>query len=373
MCGDNGCAQCTGDAFVLEKLFCITQSLYLGVHITGVFDWGSCCFLIVKRARQLFYDIEEKEKEVENVLEKVQSLSENMFTAGTKLTSISENESSSAEELAATSTNLTESSNVLSSKTDESMRNLEELNKWESVVAENVELVEQTSRNLLDKSRENEKLLNDLHAINGEVSDTMRVTTEVEQKLSEAVKEIGVTMKLINDISSSTNLLALNASIEAARAGDAGRGFAVVASEVGTLAGNTQETLKDVEAVISKVQSNVNEITAQVEENSAKVDAQNEYFAKVFAGMEEMTELLQAAGEAVDTMGDAHEKQSEVIRNTVSINQEIAESIRSTNEQFSAINAMAENNAGDTVEVAEQASAINTMVDEMSKLLSREN
>lgn len=94
MCGDNGCAQCTGDAFVLEKLFCITQSLYLGVHITGVFDWGSCCFLIVKRARQLFYDIEEKEKEVENVLEKVQSLSENMFTAGTKLTSISENESS---------------------------------------------------------------------------------------------------------------------------------------------------------------------------------------------------------------------------------------------------------------------------------------
>lgn len=253
------------------------------------------------------------------------------------------------------------------------MRNLEELNKWESVVAENVELVEQTSRNLLDKSRENEKLLNDLHAINGEVSDTMRVTTEVEQKLSEAVKEIGVTMKLINDISSSTNLLALNASIEAARAGDAGRGFAVVASEVGTLAGNTQETLKDVEAVISKVQSNVNEITAQVEENSAKVDAQNEYFAKVFAGMEEMTELLQAAGEAVDTMGDAHEKQSEVIRNTVSINQEIAESIRSTNEQFSAINAMAENNAGDTVEVAEQASAINTMVDEMSKLLSREN
>ena len=92
---------------------------------------------------------------------------------------------------------------------------------------------------------------------------------------------------------------------------------------------------------------------------------------KVFESMKEMTELLHVSVQAVATMGDAHEKQSEVIKNTVSINRDIAESIRNTNEQFAAINSMAESNASDTIEVAEQASAINTMVDEMSQLLKR--
>ena len=62
----------------------------------------------------------------------------------------------------------------------------------------------------------------------------------------------------------------------------------------------------------------------------------------------------------------------EVIKKTVSINQDIAESIRNENEQFTSINAMAESNANDTAEVVSQASAINGMVDEISKLLGQE-
>ncbi len=328
-------------------------------------------FLISSRTYSLFVNVEEKEDKVVDVLSKINSVSEKLIAAGIKLTSISENESSSAEELAATSVHLTESNAVLSSRTDESMNNLGELSEWESVVADNVKKVETTSKDLLDKSMENERLLNDLHTINGEVYETMRITTDIAQHLSEAVQEIGVTLNLINDISTSTNLLALNASIEAARAGEAGKGFAVVATEVGNLAGNTQETLKEVESVIARIQHNVNEITTQVEENSSKIDTQNEYFDKVFQSMKEMTELLHVSVQAVATMGDAHEKQSEVIKNTVSINRDIAESIRNTNEQFAAINSMAESNASDTMEVAEQASAINTMVDEMSQLLKR--
>ena len=138
-----------------------------------------------------------------------------------------------------------------------------------------MEKVESASKDLLDKSKENERLLNDLHTINSEVSNSMLTTIDVAKKLSDAVKEIGVTLQLINDISSSTNLLALNASIEAARAGESGRGFTVVAQEVGNLANSTKESLEEVEAVISRVQANVDEITFHVEENSQKLAKQN--------------------------------------------------------------------------------------------------
>ena len=97
---------------------------------------------------------------------------------------------------------------MLGSRTDESMSNLGELREWETVVADNVAKVEFTSKDLLDKSLESEKLLNNLHQINGEVSDSMKLTIEVAQKLSAAVEEIGVTLNLISDISSSTNLWA---------------------------------------------------------------------------------------------------------------------------------------------------------------------
>ena len=252
------------------------------------------------------------------------------------------------------------------------MLNLGELNKWENVVAENVEKVEDTSKNLLDKSRQNETMLNDLSLINSEVSQSMDATISITEKLSEAVKEIGVTLNLINEISSSTNLLALNASIEAARAGEAGKGFAVVATEVGNLAKNTQESLKDVQTVTERIQQNAVDIAAQVEENFTKLRKQNEFFANVFDGMKDMTNLLNVSVDAVKAMGDAHREQSEVIRNTVLINQDIAKSIRDENEQFDVIRQMAESNASDTAEISAQTNTINDMVDKMTLLLNKD-
>lgn len=252
------------------------------------------------------------------------------------------------------------------------MANLSELSKWESVVAESVEKVELSSKELLDKSVANQNLLNNLQMINSEVSESMKLTTDIAEKLSEAVQEIGVTLNLISEISNSTNLLALNASIEAARAGEAGKGFAVVATEVGNLANSTQKSLTEVKTVIERVQNNVNDINLQIDENSSKLGTQNAYFADVFSSMQDMTELLNSSVSAIDTMGEAHNKQAEVIHKTVTINQDIAESIKNENEQFVSINTMTESNANDTAEVAMQASTINSMVDEMSQLLKIE-
>ena len=302
----------------------------------------------------------------------VKSVSEKLYTAGITLSQISENESASAQELSATSEMLLEGSNLLGTKTEESMANLNELDKWKEVVADNVGKVEVTSKNLLSKSKDNEKLLSNLQAINNEVSTSMQATIDVASKLSEAVKEIGVTLNLISDISTSTNLLALNASIEAARAGEAGKGFAVVAQEVGNLANSTKQSLEEVETVIARVQNNVNEITLHVEENSQKLEEQNEYFNSVFKSIQDMTEFLNASAESVRTMGEAHNKQADVIRDTVSINKDIAENIHTENEQFVSINAMVESNVKDITEMTEQIGMINGMVDEINNLLKNQ-
>lgn len=347
---------------MLDRVVCVVLSLVTIVLLTYLIKR----FLVNAKKDE----IEKSAEQVKDVLSAVQTLSESLQVAGVSLSRISENESASAEELAATSEQLVKNSNLLSSKTDESMTNLGELSEWESIVAANVEKVEKTSKDLLDKSTENEKLLNDLQFINGEVSESMQMTTEIAEKLSEAVKEIGVTLNLISDISSSTNLLALNASIEAARAGEAGRGFAVVATEVGNLANSTQESLNVVQSVIERVQQNVRDITIQVQENSTKLGNQNEYFTNVFKSMKDMTRLLNISVSAIGTMGDAHSKQAQVIEKTVSINQDIAASIRNDNAQFNSINDMAEGNANDTAEVASQANAIKDMVQKMTILLS---
>lgn len=346
---------------MLDRVVCVALSLPTTVLLTYLIGR----FLVNAKKDEM----ERNNEQVRRVLSSVKSLSEKLHSAGAILSEVSQNESASAEELAATSEELLESSNLLGQKTEKSMTNLHELNEWEAVVAENVKKVETVSKDILEKSKANEKLLNELHFINNEVSSSMLLTTEVAQKLSAAVDEIGVTLNLINEISASTNLLALNASIEAARAGEAGKGFAVVAQEVGNLANNTKESLNEVETVIARVQSNVSEITAHVEENSQKLGKQNEYFNHVFQGMQDMAELLNTSVDTVNTMGKAHNKQSEVIKNTVLINKDITENIRNENEQFHSINRMVESNVNDITEMTEQVSSINQMVDEMNQML----
>jgi len=349
---------------LLDRIVCVALSLPTIVLLTYLIHR----FLINAKKDEM----ERNNEHVRKVLTSVQALSENLYSAGTTLFQISENESASAEELSATSEVLLENSNLLEEKTKESMSNLNELNKWKIVVNDNIKKVETASNDLLDKANENENLLNDLQSINSEVSESMVTTVNVAQKLLEAVQEIGVTLNLINDISASTNLLALNASIEAARAGEAGKGFAVVAQEVGNLANSTKESLEEVERIISRVNSNVNQIAIHVEENSQKLKKQNDYFNNVFIGMQDMTKLLNVSVNAVNTMSDAHDKQSYVIQNTVDINKDIADNIKNENQQFNAINDMVESNVSDISEMTEQVAILNQMVDEMNNLLKIE-
>lgn len=345
------------------RVICVVLSLIFLLLLT----WLVERFLVHAKKDEM----QKNNERVQNMLVSVSQLSEKLREAGAVLSSISSSESASAEELSATSETLLSRNTRLSAKSDDSIISLGELQQWESVVNEQVDKVRKNSNELLDKSQNSEEKLQALKNINEEVTVSMRHTNELAAKLSEAVKEIDVTLNIISEISSSTNLLALNASIEAARAGEAGKGFAVVATEVGHLANDTRTSLDQVTAVIARVQDSVAEMTGFVEENSEKLNIQSNFFQEVFSVVQEMINIIHISIESIHSMEDAHNKQAEAVKNTVQINENIAESIKQENEEFSNINDMVENNTKDIVSMTEQVDVLNQMVEQMNELLSQ--
>ncbi len=85
-----------------------------------------------------------------------------------------------------------------------------------------------------------------------------------------------------------------------------------------------------------------------------------------------MIEILHSSMNDINTMSDAHNNQAEVIKSTVKISEDIADSIQKENIKFNNINSMVENNAEDIIKMTEQVGVINSMVEEINKLLNQE-
>ena len=105
------------------------------------------------------------------------------------------------------------------------------------------------------------------------IRDQIQETSKRIKRLGESSQEIGSIVELINDISEQTNILALNAAIQAASAGEAGRGFAVVADEVQRLAERASNATKRIEALVQTIQSDTNEAVSSMEQTTSEVVA----------------------------------------------------------------------------------------------------
>src|SRR5690554_713556 len=105
------------------------------------------------------------------------------------------------------------------------------------------------------------------------IRDQIQETSKRIKRLGESSQEIGSIVELINDISEQTNILALNAAIQAASAGEAGRGFAVVADEVQRLAERASNATKRIETLVETIQSDTNEAVSSMEQTTSEVVA----------------------------------------------------------------------------------------------------
>ncbi|WP_457594056.1 methyl-accepting chemotaxis protein [Hydrogenimonas sp.] len=189
----------------------------------------------------------------------------------------------------------------------ESRKNIEYSEKLQEEISASNEMIRQAQREL-------SALNND---VNSQYEKNMDVSTQLHS-LSETTTQIRDVLGIISDIAEQTNLLALNAAIEAARAGEHGRGFAVVADEVRNLAEKTQKSLGEINITI-------NTIVQSVEDVSARVRINAESMHKLVDISEHSYEKMNEANEKISRINDLSKEDTE---NSKIIDQEVTKAKR---------------------------------------------
>jgi len=194
----------------------------------------------------------------------------------------------------------------------------------EAVSNHAAELAGEANRSVDIAVRGNEAVQRTIHGMDS-IREQIQETSKRIKRLGESSQEIGDIVELINDIAEQTNILALNAAIQAAMAGEAGRGFAVVADEVQRLAERSADATKQIEALVKGIQSDTKEAVASMEQSTS--------------GVVQGAQLAQNAGQSLESIENVSKHLADLIRN-------ISDSARQQ--------ASAANNISDTMNVIQE-------------------
>ncbi len=160
-------------------------------------------------------------------------------------------------------------------------------------------------------------------AISG-LSNEVRRVAEAVQALDHQSQEIGTVLDVIRGIAEQTNLLALNAAIEAARAGEQGRGFAVVADEVRTLASRTQQSTANIQSMIERLQAGTRDAVSAMDHGREMAETTAAEAARAGQGLESIMEAVSRIRDMTAQIASAAEEQhlvaEEINRNVTAIN-----------------------------------------------------
>jgi twitching motility protein PilJ len=182
------------------------------------------------------------------------------------------------------------------------------------------------------------------------IRETIQETSKRIKRLGESSQEIGNIVELINDIAEQTNILALNASIQASMAGEAGRGFAVVADEVQRLAERAANATKQIEVLVRTIQTDTNEAVVSMERSTTDVVGGALLAENAGAALEEIEQVSNQIASLVQNISGSSRQQTtaaqNIARNMQVLKEISAQTADSTSATSAAIAKLAELSSG---------------------------
>src|SRR5256714_4214544 len=186
---------------------------------------------------------------------------------------------------------------------------VEELTVSMKQISNKAEASAEAARRAPDAAEQGNRALRDTLEGMQRIRASVQATAKKIKSLGDRSLEISEIINVINDITEQTNLLALNAAIEAARAGEAGRGFAVVADEVRKLAEHSRTATKDIAALIKAIQAETNEAVVVMEEGTKEVEVGAKLADQAGKALEAISSVVRQSAELVQEISLASKQQ----------------------------------------------------------------
>jgi len=232
------------------------------------------------------------------------------------------------EQISGSATQLASAAEELSAVTEEASRGLQqqnnEIEQAATAVNEMTSAVEEVARNAVSTSEASEQSNQAARAGRDRVVETVEAiqamthdvqgTSALMEGLATQGRDIGQVLDVIRAIAEQTNLLALNAAIEAARAGEAGRGFAVVADEVRALAHRTQQSTREIEKMVAGIQNGTGEAVQSMQQSNQRTQDTLERARAAGVALEQITQSINLINERNLVIASASEEQAQVSR-----------------------------------------------------------